>query len=499
MDVKKRKILIYTFCFFTAFFCITICSKNSFLYAFNDWVDGNAFFTMGKGWMNKMIPYRDLFEQKGPLLYLIYGIGYIISPKSFLGIYLLECCSFTIFLIYIYKIAKEYLKEKSSLLITVLVAVIISSSLSFVQGGSAEEFCLPLLAISFYHFLKNMKSEMIPKSSLLINGLIAGLIAMIKFNLLGFWFIWMALTFFFLLYKKKIKEAFLSCGYFLIGMMIPIIGFSLYFFIVGGFKDFFQSYIIFNVSSYTVKETFLRRIFNMVINIKNHMLFNKEIFYLTITGFLGILCLKKIESNLWVKIFTLLSFIFLSVGIYIGGIPYTYYYLLNEFYIIFGCITLLYFLEKGILWQKIELLGVIIGIIIAALIPMKSENLKDIHLKKEDYVQYKFDEKIKKVENPTLLNYDALDGGFYTASNILPNTKYFMMQNVSFERFPMILETQNKMISEKKVDFVVVREYEANQGHYQKLDILVNNYNLIQEEKKILEGIEFTYYLYQKK
>ena len=42
--------------------------------------------------------------------------------------------------------------------------------------------------------------------------------------------------------------------------------------------------------------------------------------------------------------------------------------------------------------------------------------------KKEELPQYKFAEKIKQsgIENPTLLNYGFLDGGFYTASGILP-------------------------------------------------------------------------------
>lgn len=62
------------------------CSKNSFLYFFNDWVDANAFFTMGKGMFNGLVPYKDLFEQKGPLLYLIYGIGYFIENDGFIGV-----------------------------------------------------------------------------------------------------------------------------------------------------------------------------------------------------------------------------------------------------------------------------------------------------------------------------------------------------------------------------------------------------------------------------
>ena len=34
--------------------------------------------------MNGAVPYRDLFDHKGPLLYLLYGIGYLIDSTGFL-------------------------------------------------------------------------------------------------------------------------------------------------------------------------------------------------------------------------------------------------------------------------------------------------------------------------------------------------------------------------------------------------------------------------------
>ena len=89
---------------------------------------------------NGKVPYKDLFEQKGPLLYLIYGIGYLISHDTFLGVYLLEVISYTIFGYFLFKIARTYLNQFYALLASVLTLAIISGSISFVQGGSAEEF-----------------------------------------------------------------------------------------------------------------------------------------------------------------------------------------------------------------------------------------------------------------------------------------------------------------------------------------------------------------------
>ena len=96
-DYLDNKKIIIAILLVASIFTLLICSKNSPLYPYNDWVDGNAFFTMGKGMFNGKVPYKDLFEQKGPLLYFIYGIGYLISHDTFLGVYLLEVISYTIF------------------------------------------------------------------------------------------------------------------------------------------------------------------------------------------------------------------------------------------------------------------------------------------------------------------------------------------------------------------------------------------------------------------
>lgn len=110
------------FSFIVALVALLITSKNSFLYVFNDWEDANAFFTVGKSWFNGVLPYKELFEQKGPLLYLIYGLGYLISNKTFHGVFILEVLSFTVFLYYLHKIFNLYFEEKYSLFLLPIIA-----------------------------------------------------------------------------------------------------------------------------------------------------------------------------------------------------------------------------------------------------------------------------------------------------------------------------------------------------------------------------------------
>lgn len=92
--ITKRQLFFITI---VAVVAITICSKSSPLYPLNDWVDANCFMTVGKSMIHGLVPYRDLIEQKGPLLYMIHAVAALISETSFLGVYFIEiaaCHSF---------------------------------------------------------------------------------------------------------------------------------------------------------------------------------------------------------------------------------------------------------------------------------------------------------------------------------------------------------------------------------------------------------------------
>lgn len=71
-QLKQKKELLLIFAWSTITMMVT--SKNSPLFIQNDWVDLNAFLTMGKGWAHGLVPYKDLFEQKGPALYFIFNL-----------------------------------------------------------------------------------------------------------------------------------------------------------------------------------------------------------------------------------------------------------------------------------------------------------------------------------------------------------------------------------------------------------------------------------------
>ena len=184
---NKKKLLIILYCFIVSFLILLFASKNSFLYPFNDWVDVNAFFTVGKSMFKGIVPYKDIFEQKGPFLYLIYGIGSLISYTSFVGVFILEVVFWTIGLYFLYKLLRIFISLKSSLIIIPMFTTLISTTFAFAHGGAAEEFMLPLFMITLYYYFKHFKVRKLNKKEIFINGVVAGLVLLTKYTLLGFW------------------------------------------------------------------------------------------------------------------------------------------------------------------------------------------------------------------------------------------------------------------------------------------------------------------------
>ena len=490
---NNKNIKLYIFSFLISFVILLFCTKNSPLYPFNNWVDENAFFTVGKAWTHGIVPYRNIFEQKGPLLYFIFMLGSIISKKSFIGIFVFEVISLTITLIFSCKIIQLFLKDKFIYPILPLLASIICSSGFFVHGGSVEEFCFPFLFISLYYFLKHFINSKISYIELFINGFIAGCVSMMKFNLLGFWFIFMAAIFFDFIFSKEIKKAFISCVVFLAGMMLPIGIFSIYFLSVHGFRDFINTYIMYNAFSYSVKIPIFERIVKVFTILYKQVTINFIIFNLIYLGLLYFALNKKIIKNNICKISLILMFVFSGLGIYWGTLDFKYYFLFLTSFIIIGLIAFYYYVygNKDIKGRKF-VLNIIFSIIVSIVFIANSSNLDYMKKSKNNLVQYKFAEEINKTKNATLLNYGFLDGGFYFAADVLPNTKYFEKQNMPVEGCDATLLTE---ITQKKFDYIVTRSYVAFDPVNKEIK---DNYDLIDEVKETTEGIEFKYSLFKR-
>lgn len=178
---------------------------------------------------------------------------------------------------------------------------------------------------------------------------------------------------------------------------------------------------------------------------------------------------------------SLLSTIFL---IYVGGQHHIYYALILAVFAIMA-LPAVYSWGKNTL--KLHAFRNVRRLILCAACPILafvlSSNTYMLAYKKEDLPQYRFKAIIETVDNPTLLNYGFLDGGFYTACNIVPTCKYFSVNNLPLKE---MWETQNAFIDQGMTDFIVTRN----------MDLALEKYDCIATEKFRFENLTHVYRLY---
>ncbi|MBO6145834.1 MAG: glycosyltransferase family 39 protein [Bacilli bacterium] len=486
--MKKINLKLLIYLFLISFICIFICSKNSPIYCFNTWVDENAFMTVSKGWLHGMIPYKDLFEQKGPFLYFIFLIANIISQKSFIGVFILEVISMTISLYIMYKIIKLYLEDKHAYIILPIYSALFTSSVFFVHGGSAEEFSMPYFLCGLYILLKYFKEDKISSKEMFLSGLCAGLISMIKFNMLGFYIGFCLIIGINFLKQKRIKELIKKAIFFLIGMSIPIVIFISYLILNHAFSEFVEAYITYNTGNYTIEMTFLKRVLLSFKIFIEQLFKDKLIGLLIIVGLLYFLFDKEILKSKINKILFAILIVLSFIGLFYGGFTYDYYFLIMTPYSIFGLI----YAFKKISLNKYKIL-LTFSILVSLIILPTSSNIEFINFNKKDLVQYKYAKIINKDKNQKILNYGWLDGGFYMMSDILPTARYFERQNGQVLDYEVEIE---KQVRKKEFDYIIQTRPVPE---FQTPEYIKENYNLIREDTQKFEHMNIQYYLWKRK
>lgn len=480
---------------------LAICSKSSPLYPMNDWVDVNCFFTVGKSILNDIIPYRDLYEQKGPVLYFLYALAALISDKSFIGVYLLEVICFGFFLYFSGRIAQIYLgKCRSVYFIIAVLASLIPISPAFAHGGGAEELCLFMLAYGLYSVLLALREKrLLSFREAMLNGVFAAGVLYIKFTMLGF-YIGLALfvIIWYLADGLQWRELLTTVAQFLLGIAAVSAVVWGYFLIHNAADDLFTVYFYNNLFLYPQEVDGTRA--ELIQNCLTATLQRN-------TSYSWLLCLGiallilELRANWKSVLMILLSFLGLVIGTYWGGRGYTYYGLVLAVFAVFGLITIVRLGRLGKLSELIpkeircsSLIPICALIVSVALLTLYSyKNSQNVYLMaydKDDMPAYQFAQTINQVEDATLLNYGFLDGGFYYAADVLPTCEFFCTLNINA---PDMWAIQRSCIENGDVDFVITRKYPLN-----RYSADASRYILVDQAAFYFEGVDFTYYLYQK-
>lgn len=495
--ISKRKDLFFLLGLSTIL--MTFGSMTSILFPIHVGVDQNCFFTIGKSVLDGDVLYRDIYDQKGPLLFFIHTLAALISRENFYGVYVLQIINFAVILNYVGKISDLFLDSQYNRLVTSITGLVIVTAFCYSRGDNAEEFCMPFLVIALYHMLTylNSNKEELSYKTMFLQGFFASCILWIKFTLLGFYIGWVLVIGITIWRRKSFFACFKAALIFLGGMIVGSIPYFLYFLANGSVGEFLYSYFYTNIFMYSSQVTAVEKIMYFF---TQDIMWNFVFTPLILWGMIYFLRSKKISMTREAKIGLFTTILLTYFFVFIGGTRYRYYLLILGAFVVFGVIAVVKMLERvlAVLYTKKKAILPIYIALYAVILLTASNCLTFLYKTKEEYVQVKFAEIINQVENPTLLNYNFLDGGFYLmADTPLPDTKYFCRQNIPRENFPEMYDEQEDIIRNATVDFVIVRY-----GRKRPLEDFAECKELFSNYKQVCvehEGIDDYYYvLYQK-
>lgn len=475
----------------SAVITITLVSACSPLYPFNPWDDANCFFTLGRGIIHGFVPYRDLYEQKGPLLYFIYALAALISEKTFVGAWIFECIAASVYAIYSWKIVKLFVRpSKTSLvLIPVMIGCVYTLKM-FNFGGNAEELCFPLLTIALFIMLRSIVvNDSLPTGTeALLCGVITAALFWIKYTFLGFFvgFILILLVYAFI--KKDFKKLLSLIWRYLVGFAVLSAPIIIYFLANGALNSLWEAYFYNNMFLYhdlakpegLGSIPIIRNIYfplaSLYISFKNFPAFGILLLLSLISVFLVDKKYRKRSVITFFSTFaTMLLFTFTKAS-------FIYYY----GYILAYCFCFSLIIAVKLINKLTEifknhasffsLISTILLSLIYLLLIITCKNMYLIFKPRDFLSQFRIAETIKETPDAKLLTYDVMDSGFFTSADIMPSNRFYCFLNIE-STYPAILEEQNSLIESGYYDYIVTSYYfEADWDNYELVQTETGEY-----------------------
>lgn len=145
--------------------------------------DTALWHVIGRGITQGKVPYRDLFEHKGPLLFFLYAFGWL-CPDQRLAMFLLQWLFFTVALIYGYRLCRLYVTQGKAVIGLLFFLFLFCGTIG--EGAMSEEWSLPFIIITLYYAIRYLKcsgtSRPHPVRLGFLYGFCFGCVACIRLN-----------------------------------------------------------------------------------------------------------------------------------------------------------------------------------------------------------------------------------------------------------------------------------------------------------------------------
>lgn len=194
--------------------------------------DSAVFVYLGQRLREGAVPYLQIFDHKGPMLYAIEWFGLTAGNGNLIGIWVLEVIFMFASLYFMYRTARLFTDSE----VVSVAAVALGSELfinAFGRGNLSEEYALPFIAYSLYVFLKFIRTSVFTYQEVGMTGACFGSILLIRANMISVWVSWVPIILILILTdqsRKMTQKTYMILKLtvsFIVGIilvMIPFIG-----------------------------------------------------------------------------------------------------------------------------------------------------------------------------------------------------------------------------------------------------------------------------------
>ena len=440
-------------------------SQDSYLYDLHTRVDSAYFYMCGKAWMNGLTPYVDFADSKGPLLWLIYGIGYLLQPTNYLGVFWISCVWYALTFFISYRIVDLFLNDSYKALAASALMALVFFNPWFHDEIRSEDFCLLFMNLSLYRVCLIMYSERVPQkvllSSFAILGFSFGALIMIKFSVAAMQVV-LILCSLIVLVKEKINwwKPFLSG---ILGFCSITLPFIALFLIKGNLTPFIQEYFIktFQTVQSVDSNWCPGNLLLSVVQTDNpfltyllewgDLIYTPEILVLFATLIMGGLFFLKRESKYkWMPLCVSVLIFALTVRHHTD-----YYFTICSFLMVFLLVEL--FKTFSIKSEKKTVLIAMIVALIVIPFHILTYSFKVLifndNINQKDF--YRVSYVMSQVKKPKIVNAYDYEQGYGILSESLPSGKYWARQN---GMTPEMIQEHESLILSGKADFIIINE-----------------------------------------
>lgn len=242
--------------------------------------DSTIFKIIGQGWYHGILPYRDLWDSKGPFIFFVNALGFALT-KSNMGIFLIQIFNLYIVVLLAYYLFNRTYGRNSSFALSILFLGGISWN--YECGNNVEEYTLiplTLACIFFYKWLVSHQKDFRYSYTLLL-GLTLGICLMSRLTN-ALYVCFMAIVVAIKLFcQREYKKLSFHVLIFTVGVTAVVVPFLVYFYAHGVLKDMWYATFTYNLGYFhsSTVHTYLNKAFYILQYLYCGILLCASLFY----------------------------------------------------------------------------------------------------------------------------------------------------------------------------------------------------------------------------